>query len=704
MEYLRIGALTPPGEGRSQWARDLLLQAIEDDLEPLIVPEHKVVGFTLNAPPHLSIAIKAKAERSKVSVATVSAGLIEAVLKNEVSGGPAAPTPSNITEKDARISLVRPILHPMVEAIRANMPQGKIFFAEAATGTGKGSLIACLALDAALDGKRALISAPLPVIWQLTQELARFEDAAILDIGVLLGRPNFVDPDELALWANTTGSQTILEWIAAGGTPVTDATRNLGNLIGIELKWLLDDALALDDEIPTSQVMLSEPAEGTVCPAEDIYQKLREKTHTASILMCSHHFMAAHYRLMAMNCDGILPFKTDVLLVDEAHQLEDAFAAVNTETLHLHAMGHALGASSVPKKSVAKAAIEELGALITATALADEYGARSLMGDLDRFGGLEDAASTALVALNALKPKKSDLAMAKTLRHAKGVIKSVLSRQSTVRVELTPVKKYAVLSAGKANLEKPLKALWESCSSAVLVSATLTGSLKANLTGWKLAIPSERLMVPTPVTPSWIYKPVELMNHRLANYPNTESDEWHDEVASQLLSIAESAVGGTQVLLTAYASIEALTERLRDVLGDRLIVQSPAFPANACAHVFKNATNRPVWLGTGAAWTGFNLSNSAVPVGEDFTLTDLVVPRLPYGTVRTLSHARRSQIAGPVVGHQEATWRLQQGLGRLVRREGVLNRRLWVLDKRIDDLSPQTKGMRELLSRYNQYH
>ncbi|MHD0644149.1 helicase C-terminal domain-containing protein [Pseudomonas aeruginosa] len=699
MEYLRIGALTPPQESRSQWARELLVRALEEDLEPEIVPEHQVVGFTLNAPPHLGKALRTIADRKNVSLATASAGLIQAVLKFKdpiIEKKPAV----NLEAIDSRLRHVRPILHPMVEAIRENIPKGKVIFAEAATGTGKGSLIVCLALDAAQAKKRALISAPLPVIWQLTQEMAKFEDAKNIDIGVLLGRPNFVDPDALTLWANTTGSQAILDWIASGGEAATEASRNLSKMVGIDLKWLLDDALALDEDIPTSQIMLSEQGDNEDSQAEQVYRQLRDKTFTADILMCSHHFLAAHYRLTAMGCEGILPDQTDVLLVDEAHQLEDAFASVNTETLHLHALDHALSHSTVPKKTAALEAITRLAELISETSKDEEYGARSKIGELDRFGGLEDAASSLQLALEALKPKKKDAAMQKTLRHAKSVIKSVLSRQATIRVELTPVKKYAVLSVGRSNLEKPLNSLWLASKSAVLVSATLTGSMKENLMSWKLCIPDGRLMVPKPVIPSWIYKPVTLSADRVESLPNSESDQWHDELAAKLVNISDAAAGGTLVLLTSYASVEALSERMRDCLGDRLIAQSPSFASNACASAFRASKNRPVWLGVGAAWTGFNLSDSSVPAELDKMLTDLVIARLPYNTVRTLSHNRRTNLAGPVVGLQEALWRMKQGLGRLVRREGVLNRRLWVLDCRIDAPTNKTKGMRDLLANY----
>ena len=109
----------------------------------------------------------------------------------------------------------------------------------------------------------------------------------------------------------------------------------------------------------------------------------------------------------------------------------------------------------------------------------------------------------------------------------------------------------------------------------------------------------------------------------------------------------------------------------------------PSRSAAVCAGLFRErAALRPLWLGVGAAWTGIDLSDTRVSAQDDVLLTDLVIPRLPYGCNRSLSHARRRKIV-PVSEQREMLMMLRQGLGRLVRREGVQDRRIWIGDRRL---------------------
>ena len=64
-------------------------------------------------------------------------------------------------------------------------------------------------------------------------------------------------------------------------------------------------------------------------------------------------------------------------------------------------------------------------------------------------------------------------------------------------------------------------------------------------------------------------------------------------------------------------------------------------------------------------------------------LTDLVIPALPFGMNRTLTHMQRVENAGFVAEKQSALFMLRQGIGRLIRRPGLKHRRIWVLDGRL---------------------
>ena len=96
------------------------------------------------------------------------------------------------------------------------------------------------------------------------------------------------------------------------------------------------------------------------------------------------------------------------------------------------------------------------------------------------------------------------------------------------------------------------------------------------------------------------------------------------------------------------------------------------------------AGDRPVWIATGGAWVGLDLRDSlAIEAKDDNLLTDLVILRLPFQQNQTSTHYARKERSGHDIEFLETAIRLRQGLGRLIRREGVLNRRIWFMDGRV---------------------
>ena len=91
--------------------------------------------------------------------------------------------------------------------------------------------------------------------------------------------------------------------------------------------------------------------------------------------------------------------------------------------------------------------------------------------------------------------------------------------------------------------------------------------------------------------------------------------------------------------------------------------------------------SKVLWLAVGAAWTGLDIKH------DPNLLTDLVIPRLPFGQNRTTTHDARVQRTGGWSSElMNAVMFYRQGIGRLVRQEGLpKNRRIFVLDARIND-------------------
>lgn len=94
-------------------------------------------------------------------------------------------------------------------------------------------------------------------------------------------------------------------------------------------------------------------------------------------------------------------------------------------------------------------------------------------------------------------------------------------------------------------------------------------------------------------------------------------------------------------------------------------------------------TGNPILIGLGPAWTGLDLSDKAVSAPKDTLLTNLVIGCSPIGLNQTPTMQKRIALTKTSAISKEALLILKQGLGRLIRRNGVKDRHIWVLDGRI---------------------
>lgn len=713
MNIVRVGALDVPEEMKSQWAREHLGSAIEKQLSPIPLPSHKVKSFTVPLPAHIAEHIKRISESAGVSFTVAAAGLIEANIKHlekadteNVPGADEPSLPANIIGADR----VRPLLHPLLCGAAEGIEKGEIVFAEAATGTGKGRMIASLAATRAAQGDSVVISAPLAVTWQLLDDLEEIQEARTAGFSLVLGRANFVSPEALQEWANEEDHKEILAWIKGGGRPLSPRAVKASSLVGSPLCWLLEDALSLAEDLPVTSVMLSADAEED-CKANKVYRALRNMRSEKGIVLCSHHMLAAHVwqaqlRKLEHGEDDLsspLPLVIDTLIVDEAHLLETAFASIYSHSLRLRPLVKRVkNEVSIGRKALLQA-LDDLSAYIEERVTMPKG---TEMQFLSEANGIQPVLQNLEVALRGAKidkKKKKASSLKIQLNQTLDAVQAALTGTMALRFEVSPIKKYPRLIVGRANLEKAILWLWDQVVGAALVSATLySDGVNAKLARWKLAIPTERANYLPSIHPEWVTSSVTLHSDRIDLEPG-KSVEWTETLAERSLEIIENAKGGTLILCTSYRDAEDLALRLEPHLGVRLLTQSATVSATTCANQFRALHQKrikPVWVGVGAAWTGVNLSDQDVPAEKDYLLTDLVITRLPMGCNRSLTHERREKIAGFAIAVQEAAWMMRQGIGRLVRREGLTDRHLWVLDNRIDEPKNWVSAFRRILKPY----
>lgn len=714
MNVIRIACAEPPEKERSKWAREILADAIEQELTPATVSSNKLVSFLVTLQTHQIESLEEQAFTLNRPVAEIAAGLIE----NARAIMTAHPRHAGTTHEGlVGGSLVNSALRPLAESTCHAVRRKKIVFAET-SGAGNGMMLASLAATAAAKGQKVVVSAPLSVTWQLIENLAAIPEALSSGLALILARTNVVSPLLIRQWATDRNNQELLNWIDEGGRPRNERAINAGRVLGIELGWLLEDALEIAGNIPVDSVTLEAKVGTKGCPAEKMYKASQLLGAEASVQICSHAYLASHVQQLFLRAtdnataaqvpiEGLLSPKIDLLLIHEAHLLEQAISTMFVHEIYFSTLAKTLRTSTIPGKRAAIEQIDEVTGrifeLLKELRTGDRRDQSGPTGRIKDFEGLHSKLRDLDSTLDGLKLRKKDYGLRATIGATRKALRDCLTDHSTIRLERSSLSKYPHIVVGEANLEAPLGALWDQVGAAVLVSATLyTDDSSNNLTRWKLHIPKERAEYPGPVHPKWIYNTVVYRDARTSVPPN-DSAEWAAETVTQVRQITANASGGTLVLCTSKLNARQIAEGLAEELGSRLIIQGPNAGVSSCAARYRAMYligEKPVWIATGTAWYEIILSDDRADSTEDNMVSDLVIPRLPLRLNRSLSHQRRVAMVGETVNWQEANSHFCQGLGRLIQTERAGSKNLWVLDCRLDQKKPWAAGFNKTLSMY----
>lgn len=632
---------------------------------------------------------------------------------------------------------------PQQASFYRGMSQGlsekKVALCEGSTGLGKGRVIAMAAIEQVRAGKTpVVVAAPsLALVAQLHAEVMSLAHEGV-PVAVVVGANEFVDDEALLAYLDRAQMDPELPvdegvrlWAAGGGKPLRpDTIAALAG--GISAAWLMDDMRGLCDLMPAADFALSDEASnGERSEARAIVQAMRERARNVEgVVLCSHMMLAAAQR---GRWNGALP-APKTLLIDEAHLFESAVARVNSVQLSLFSMKVSLrrfvATNSVGPKSAAANALRDL------TKLGEVL---QPLGEMAKVGTVvlndpeaipQPAYEAVVAAVSSLKSKMDSKAM-RGVQHFElyqqaidGVLRG-LKRDALDRVHLhlSAVRGYPSVNSGPASVAIQLRDIWKTAEGGVvLVSATMfsigeDGEYHCDFMRNVLSLPMSRIATPAPVREPHITGIPTVLTLGLSSHadfvpPSERSGDaaltWKGHIAGAVDRIAKGARGGTLVLCTAYDDVDSLRERLGPGLEDRLVVQTPAhrFGTYVAQFKAKHALGlRPILLAVGVAWTGVDLVDD-VPPAEDFLLTDLVVVRLPINLGQSTTSRSRAANMGLYPMIQECLLNFKQGLGRLIRRDGVTDRKIWVLDGRIHPayswpgMVRLTAGARRLLRDY----
>ena len=568
----------------------------------------------------------------------------------------------------------------------------------------KGAFRAQEAQSGSPPGRVVCIAAP--TVSNLAHLLLEFAtlDRPDVRVGVLLGRQQFVSRSRLAALVDEHPSEAVKNWLFGGMAPRSDVGRALfGAQPG--LHGLVECLRHVDPSFPAAAAAL-----GNDDPAADAeaFEKHRELALCSEVLFTTHA-MACIDALGLSNSarQSVLP-PLLALLVDEAHKLDEAQTNTLSSGLHLSVLKAALAKREIWAGSAAAVdrAMSATTSLLQALRdLGDDVqlsgpGASVPAETASRVRTLAASTMAALKEAATSKRKEGADALANGIYlEAVRALAQVASPKSAVHVQFSPVRKYPSLVVGPATVSPFLAARWATTPAVLLTSGTL---LLPTLQGLShaavvqaLALPQDRVLRCHPIHPNWlthtptVYLPgkqaAALLPPKAEDPPSLQA--WAHEQARQIERAASTAAGGTLVLCSGYERVAAIAGHL-GALGERLIVQDRKnAPLSACEAAFRSHGNRPVWIATGGAWTGLDLSDRSASPEDDLLLTDLVVTSTPFGMVHTSTHLSRVARSGFVNEKRAALMMLRQGLGRLIRRQGVQHRRLWFLDGRF--ASPQ---------------
>ena len=648
---------------------------------------------------------------------------------------PSAPKVRSPKGRELRLEQIE-----MIRIIHRARELHKVALVESSTGTGKGLAIASGAKAASGD-LPVLIAVPTHIVGkQIVSDLLAvgFKPKRIC---ALKGRREFVS--EFAL-------QRVLEMNGLPDEVVADAQRWI-TAQGKDGAWLAAELMEEAPELPIASVVFygdgSDLDRGWIA-----YENHRAGMEKAEVIVCTHAMLAMDTRArmwsgtegrmewgsewnrlndfiledslsrLEHGDSGLLP-PYGLLLIDEVHQLENAFAQMMSAQISLARLRACLRA------------LRNIGVPGVATALGQMD--RLFRGMVDRGrrqigevlpGDMEAAVDGVWEILGRVRfpqGKKRALVDADVLADLseyQQAISTFKSRKDIgVRPELSWSPKYfwPTLSLGPKSVSRLMGHLWARATvneGAAGFSATLyvpgaDGRMRDHyMRTMVLSIPDRAyLEPPTPsahrFTPEWVFSPLRvniihpdttpdadaLQPPKRKELQNGDIEPWLDALTARIEKITarRPALGGTLILCTSYMTVEGLAEKLAPTLGKRLLRSAPRTKTSALKAQFLSLSSegkKPVWLGVGGCWTGLDLSDHTTAPEQDQALTDVVIVKLPINAMRSSTASHRAQLNGGF--HNEirtSLLMLRQGMGRLVRRKGVGGRRLWILDPRLMD-------------------
>lgn len=450
------------------------------------------------------------------------------------------------------------------------------------------------------------------------------------------------------------------------------------------------------------------------CEKKCLYYAIRSQLrYTDGIVLCNQDFLTAHLRQIRRGQDGLINRDADLIVVDEAHNLDDKVRSATTERIN---QGKILGLIKSATNEVkpsdrqnvyaeaneAQRAIRTFFDCLKAQVQQQINNAQQDMRYADRFFFDDSAESIALLRSMVDATKNAALSIqiyASFEYHGRSTAASddldELNENLTEMIEelddyllwIERKGSQAELVYCPKNTREITKRLYFSGKArTILTSATLTnttgGSLEDQYAYFisNTGFPTDEHGCLSEPKPS----PYPYDEHSMIYYcddlphPTKEHEAFIEQGVQRLLEVLDISGGKALVLFTAKSDMEDVYSILsQKELPYKVLMQQSGSSQDQVLKEFRENTNS-VLLGTGAYWEGISI--------EGKSLSNVVIFRLPFPVPDPIINYKASIADDALmdVNVPEMVIKLKQGIGRLIRNftdTGIV----CIIDRRLRD-------------------